>query len=440
MPRRAGPGVKRRLAAGSAIGAFAVACWVLYPGWYSFDSASLLLQARTGAYSDLQPPLLALVWSQLLALGAAPGALLVLHLLLATAGLFLLARAAAQPVAPLLPMLILWPPFLVLFGHLWSDVALAAALLLAAGLLALARTRPRAAWFALLPLAYAIGVRHNALPAALPLLLLVFMRVPRARFRGAALALIALGTAVVLYASAIALPRLLVAEHTPAWTPTAIWDLSAASVASGTLLLPAGVHGPGLDADQLRPLVNPDTSMTILLGTDSGINAGIDTPLPAPVLRELRQAWLQLPSSHTQAWLRHRAAVAWSLFGPQRRAKAQELMIVPRIVSVVDNPVIEPNRTRANAALAGAVLRWRDQAWCTPILYLLLALPALGWAQRRGFRGDRGLVSALVASAWLYALPLVFIVPSAEWRYTLWPMLASALAVLLSLGRTRATG
>ncbi len=412
---------------------------MLYPGWYSFDSAYLLWQARSGAYSDLQPPLLALAWSLLLALGAAPGALLVLHLLLATAGLFLFARAATFSFAPLLPALLLWPPFLVLFGHLWADVALAAALLLAGGLLALARTHPRAAWFALLPLAYAIGVRHNALPAVLPLLVLLVARVPRSHRRGGSALLLALAAGVALYVASIALTRLLVAESRPAWTPTAIWDLSAVSVASGTLLLPPGLHGPGLDVDELRPLVNSDTSMTILVGATSGINPGIDIPLPAPVLRDLRNGWLQLPLDHTEAWLHHRAAVAWSLFGPQRRDKTEDLMFVPRIVSFGDNPAIVPNRTRANAVLAGVVMGRRDQPWCTPILYLLLALPALAAVQRRGFRGDRGLVTALVASAWLYALPLVFIVPSAEWRYTLWPMLASALGLLLALGRSRAS-
>jgi len=438
MATRSRSVANRWVPVGVAIGVVALAAFVLYPGWYSFDSAALLLQARTGEYTGLQPPLMALTWAQLLALGAPPGALLVLHLMLACAGLCLLARSAAAPMAPLLPLLLLWPPFLVLFGHLWTDVALAAALVLAAGLLALARTQPQAAWIALLPLAYAVGVRHNAVAAALPLLMLVFVRLPRWRGTAAAAALMAAVAGFVLYASAAGLTRLVVAEPRPAWTPTAIWDLSAVSVASGQILLPAAMHGPGLSVDELRRLTNPDASLNLLVGSSSGINSGIVAPLPAPLLRELRQRWMGLPLSNPQAWLRHRVAVAWSLFGPQRRDKLDDLMIVPRIVTLADNPPIVANATVANAKLAGAVLRWRDQPWCTPILYLLLALPALGWALRRDFDGDRALVASLVASAWLYAVPLVFIVPSAEWRYALWPMLACAVALLLALRRQRA--
>lgn len=419
----------------ASLAVFAIACWTLYPGWYSFDSAWLLLQARSGDYSDLQPPMMALLWSGLLALGAAPGALLLLHLMMASAGLLLLGAAARRLVAVLLPLLLLWPPFLALFGHLWVDVALAAAMLLGAGLLAAARERPHLAWYALLPLAWAVAVRHNGLPAVLPLLLLAVSRAPRAPPGKAARLLLATAFAATFLFASLALSRMLVPLHTPAWTPTAVWDLSAASIARGRVLLPAGMIGPALDVAELAALTDPDTSMTLIAGSRSGINVGISAPMPDPVLHELRRRWLLLPFTDTRAWLDHRAAVAWSLFGPQRRDKTADLMIVPRVTPMQDNPPIVANQGAANAALARTIFDWRDSPLLMPLAYLLASLGALAWSLRRRFAGDRQMVVALVASAWLYALPLVLIVPSAEWRYTLWPMLASACATLLAARR-----
>ena len=71
---------------------------------------------------------------------------------------------------------------------------------------------------------------------------------------------------------------------------------------------------------------------------------------------------------------------------------------------------------------------------CTPLAYLLLAAVAVALAMRRRFGGDRALVVALAASAWLHALPLTLIASAAEWRYMLWSMIAGLLALLLALG------
>ena len=419
----------------SGIVVAAAAIGTLYPGWYSHDSAWLLMQARTHAYSNLQPPMMPLSWSVLLDIGLPPGSLLVAHVMALSLGLVLLAMSVRAGLASLLPLVILWPPFLAQFGHLWIDVTMAAALVVAVGWMAWCRaaSRARLAWLAALPLAYAVAVRHNAVVAVVPLLFLLVSGAAGAPRKSLAKAGLTLALAAGAMGAFAILARQVVAIPMPAWTPTAIWDLSAASVASGRMLLPEGVRGPALTVEELRPLVNADTSMNVLVGTKSGVNPGIDSPLPPPVARELLQDWLRLPFTQTSAWASHRAGVAWSLLGPQREDKAESLFIVPQVVAYGDNPPMRVNDTTLNALLLVSVRAMKDTPLCAPLSYLLLAVLAAALSLRPRFNGDRPLVLALATSAWLHALPLVLIAPAAEFRYLLWPMIAGLLAFLLAL-------
>jgi hypothetical protein len=417
-----------------AIAAFAVAVFTLYPGFYTFDSAYQLYQARTGEYHSLQPPTMTLAWAGLLAAGLPPGSLLVVHLAALCAGAALIGLSLPRPWDLIAPLVLLWPPFLALFGHLLIDVSLAASLLLATGWIAWTRATGRAAlgWWAAIPLAYAVGVRHNALLAVPPLL---FLLLAHKSSRGLlANIAIALGLTAAAFAAWTGVWRM-VAPPVPAWSSTAIWDLSAVSVASGELLLPPGVHGPGLTVEELRPLVNSYASMTILTGTRSGINAGLlEPPLPEAVKRELMLRWVRLPFTHGKAWLRHRLDVAWSLFGVRRAGEPEGQFIEPIATPFRDNPPIRKNETVANDLLLRAVQALHYTPWTAPIAYLALSIFALALALRAGFAGDRMLVGALVLGTWLFALPLVVLVPAADWRYALWPMVSAVVALLLALG------
>ncbi|MBK7660092.1 MAG: hypothetical protein IPJ28_13520, partial [Betaproteobacteria bacterium] len=140
------------------------------PAGIVFRHILQLWQARNGRFSDLQPPGMAFAWSVLLAAGLPPGSLLVAHLAALAAGTALLGISVRRLHGLALPLVLLWPPFLVTFGHLWNDVSLAAALALATGWISWTRAtgRPAWGWLAAIPLAYAIGVRHNAVLAAPP--------------------------------------------------------------------------------------------------------------------------------------------------------------------------------------------------------------------------------------------------------------------------------
>ena len=426
----------------AALAVFAFSVATLYPGWYSFDTSWQLWQARNGRFSDLQPPGMAFAWSVLLAAGLPPGSLLVAHLAALAAGTALLGISVRRLHGLALPLVLLWPPFLVTFGHLWNDVSLAAALALATGWISWTRAtgRPAWGWLAAIPLAYAIGVRHNAVLAAPPLIFLLLVPAPASARRAASGVVLAIALSAGVFAGWAVVSRWVVTIPSPVLNVLAIWDLSATSVESGELLLPEGVYGPGLTVDELRPLVKAGTVYYVVTGTRNGINPGFAEPLPPAVERELRMRWLSLPFTHPVGWLRHRLAMAWLLFGPQRPDRGESDFIVPVVIDRPGNPVIVANDSPANAWLLGTVRAWRPTVAGMPLAYLLLSVLACALALRRGFGGDRGLVLALAAGAWLVALPLAIFSASAEWRYLTWPMMSSALALLLALDGGRRSG
>jgi hypothetical protein len=243
--------------------------------------------------------------------------------------------------------------------------------------------------------------------------------------------------AVLVAATALA-QRALPVRHLPAWTPTAIWDLAAVSVARGEVLLPEGIHGPGLDVAQLERALSPDQALPLFTQTRAGIGAGILSPMRDLDRGELLHRWLALPFEEPRAYFTHRSAVAWSLFGPQREDKPLALFMVPEVVRYADNPPIASNQTALNAGLVAAMQRWRTGPLAMPLAYLALGLLAALRLRGRAGTACAGLSGALLLSALLYAAPLPFIVPSAEWRYVFWPMFACALAALLALAAPRA--
>jgi len=105
-----------------------------------------------------------------------------------------------------------------------------------------------------------------------------------------------------------------------------------------------------------------------------------------------------------------------------------------------DNPPIRFNDTFANALLLRAVQAMRYTPSCAPIAYLALSIVAMGLAFRPRFSGDRRWVGSLVLVTWLFALPSVVLVPAADWRYALWPVVSAAVALLLALGGAKRNG
>jgi hypothetical protein len=145
----------------------------------------------------------------------------------------------------------------------------------------------------------------------------------------------------------------------------------------------------------------------------------------------LRKAWLDAIAQEPLIWLAHRWHLSRALFGTHASDWPHELVFVDAETGYRDNPPVARN----HGALHRALMRGAHAAVATPLLAawpcLALGLIAAPFAWRRR-REPAGRIGVLVlASAWLYALPIPFIAPAAELRYLGWPCLASLLAFAL---------
>lgn len=411
----------------------AVTCLAFFPGWSSSDSLQQYLQAtgRLGL-DDVHPPLMAGLWHVVDGLWPGSAGVFVVFVAAWWSGLVasvwqLFARAWLR--CSVLALVGFWPATFLLLGHVWKDVGMGAALLLAcAAILRWHRGGGRANWiFALLVLLCACGFRHNGMFAAWPLL--VWLCWPRAgetpRVALRALGVIALS--VLLAATPAMISRLSGAARGDAWSAVALWDIGAISVAQDAMLMPPGLVAPDLRVDELRagyrPWANPP------LFASGKILLSLYVPYSDAQRSELRQDWWQAVRAHPHDYLAHRAALARHLLFGYDAALPFQLVYVPeRLADVEGTPRLAP------VPADDPLVRLARALWTTPlfagVVYLALAAIAVAGALRTSRRSLRAPVLALSASAWSNALPLLFIAGSAEFRYLLWSVLASLLGVL----------
>ena len=422
-----------------AVAGFAFDIAAYWPGQMSFDSAYTWWQARGGTTTDIVPPMFVLAWRFCDLFVDGPGLLFALHLLLFWVGLGLLARALrCGPRATVaLMLLVAFAPIpWLLRGHVWTDVGLFSALTCAIGALASAEVGHQRRWLSLAAVAmfYAAMLRHNALPAMLPLLTWFVWLLLRDTHGGVkpALSDVALKT-FLLVVTVLATAHLIdrsVDRHVPLWPSLAQWDLAAISVATDTMLLPDFMIGPGLDIADLAQAFRDWSNTPMLVNTRHGMRDPFSDAYSSDELSRLRHAWLDAISTHPRTWLAHRWRLTRALFGTHALDWPHELIYVDDEVRYRDNPPIARNA----GVLHSTLLRVAAALQATPVLGAwptlaigLIALP-LAWRRRRRSVGA-SIALILLASAWLYALPLTLFAPSAELRYLGWPCVASLLAL-----------
>ncbi len=429
--------VTRRLPWLLALAGFAIDFAAYWPGQMSFDSAYTWWQARGGASTDIVPPIFMWMWRLCDVFVDGPQLPFVLHLALFWSGLALCARAlrlgAFASIAMMLLVAFAPVPWL-LRGHVWTDVGLFSALTFACGLLAYAEHRAQRRWLApaMVALVYAALLRHNALPAIVPLFawtawLALHGTREDAKPAWSKVALATLLACVALIGANHLLERS-VDRHVPLWPSLAQFDLAAMSVATDTLLLPDFMVGPGFDVPDLAQAFRDWSNTPMLANTRHGMRDPFAEDYTQDQLAHLRRAWLDAIATHPRAWLAHRWQLSRALFGTHAPDWPHELIYVDDEIQYRDNPPVARNPGALHASLMRAAAAWH----ATPLLAAwpclltgVIALP-LAWRRRR-FAGARCAL-ILLASAWLYALPLPLLAPSAELRYLGWPCLASLLA------------
>lgn len=441
-----------RAAAGSAAAALpwliaAIAAATLFalfaPGWFTFDTAHQWWMARTGQLDSTHPAVMVRLWQASRALLPDPHGFFALQLALVWGGLAFATTALPLRTPWRIAVLLgigLWPAFLALQPQVWKDLWMVGALLWAVGALLREQATPAWHWrgMALLMLALATAFRFNAITGVLPLwawLAWRIARVPVGSTRAESARMTPRAARTRLVAALLSLPVLLAlaalpdrlgpVRHVTVWPIMALWDLAAVSIDTGRMVIPAPFLKPGATVDDLerdfRPTVNVPSFVT---GT---IRFHYEMDVPAGDLATLREAWLTLPLREPQAWARHRLRLSAYLFGFRNDELADTQVLMPDLVAYQDNPLLAMAPSRVREGLVAAWHRWVDgpffMGWC----YALLAagvLVAAAWRRRAA-------AAALSASGLAMVVPLVPLATAADFRYLLWLVVASLLALVL---------
>ncbi len=411
-----------------------------YPGLMSHDSAGQYAQAMgLRRLDDVHPPLMTWLWRMTNGVVAGPGGIFVVFVVAWWSGLAALVSQCTLGRAASFGIVLaagLFPSTFLMLGHVWKDVGMAAALLLAAAAVHAHRRGAGAGvrWSAIALLAIACALRHNGLFAALPLLAWLCWPRPGEPFRIVRQPAIFTLLVAVLAVAPAALATAMRAERAQAWTAVALWDLAAVSIDAQRVLLPASLVTPDLSVQMLERAYVPYANPPLF---DLGkIRLSFFTSYSDAQWRDLKSAWIAAVRAHPVAYLRHRARLSRYLWFGFPAELPRELVYVPQ-------RIVPPDANLTLPAVDESSWLWRLAAWLRPTplfagaLYLALGAVAAVLVRRQPHPA-RGTVFALVGSAWANALPLSLISGSAEFRYLAWTALAAVLAFALAVFGRRA--
>lgn len=428
-------------------GVAAVAAATLFalfaPGWFTFDTAHQWWMARTGRLDSTHPAVMVRLWQASRLLLPDPQGFFALQLGLVWSGLAFVVTALPLRTPWRMVVLLgigLWPAFVALQPQVWKDLWMVGALLWAVGALLREQANPAWRWrgLALLMLALATAFRFNALTGVLPLWAWLAWRLARVPVRPASGA--DTGVRVMRWrvaAAVLSLPLLLGlaavpdrlgnVRHVTVWPIMALWDLAAVSIETGRMAIPAAFLKPGATVEDLARDFNPTVNVPSF--TTGTIRFHYEMDVPAEDLATLREAWLTLPLREPRAWARHRLRLSGYLFGLRNAELADTQVLMPDLIPFQDNPPLTMTPSRPREMLVAAWHRWVDGPFFMGWLYALLAAGVLVVAAWR----RRAAAAMLSASGLAMVAPLVPLATAADFRYLLWLVVASLLALVLLL-------
>lgn len=459
---------------------FCISLAINYPGFLTYDSVEQLLDARTGAYTDWHPPLMAAIWGVLDRIVPGSLGMLVLQSALVWVGTALLVRAwfsgagtsPAWLVAP--AIVVLLPPVFSFSGAIVKDILMWGAFVLALGLAATMRpfaVQPKTLFVlhaaaTLAALMLAIMLRYNAVFAALPILALCALRaIGTPTLRRAIIAgVVAVCGCAVLVAAGVRISNAMAVYHRRPAMSVQIFDVSGVIAylkdrdAQQALYdrIPAIIRAPG-GLDKLLT-VYPSYYWETPFAEDAR-EAAFACPLrdETPRLhrlsrfdtcffvtdaesRAMQRLWIDTIAHHPLLWLFHRIQMFRHVVGANdrhlwegsfmRQAKGRSLTGVDLSGRIYGDKV--PRPTRLQQAISDTFERLSNTWLYRPWIYLLLGAGVVGTAV---WRRDWAYLDTIVVgtSGLAHEAGLFFLAPSADFRYSHYMIYASAFSAALLL-------
>lgn len=431
--------------------------WGFYPGFVSPDALFQYAQMKSGQLSNLHPPLMAWLWRGTDLLIPGPGGLFLLY-----AVIYLIAAAA---IARNLKSgwysrfscfgLMLAPPVTAVLMSLWKDSLMLTMLMVAAAcILSLQRHQQwRWFWTGLFALWLAALLRHNALPAIVPLVFLLFHHVPQVKVHLWLNIIKTLAVAVLFALSGPQIEKQHQVTRISMLPTVALWDLAAISLHDGQMLIPPYALGwQGMSLARLNELFSPISNVPLCQFTP-GIGREVlcmekiplrhGRALSSDQAQQLQQDWLALISAHSQAYLDHRTNLWLHLIGirhdpsfigfnvsstqPEALSGNWYEGPAPQVLGI--HAFALPS-ARGQFIASGMQLLQQFSPLLRPWPYLLILLVcSVVFLVRQQHNPLRATALGLCISGWMMLLPLFFIAPNAQLRYAIWPIVCALIVM-----------
>jgi hypothetical protein len=424
-----------------ALFGFLVVWWVYRPGFMSVDSVAQLGEARSGAFTDFHPPILALIWRYLDKLWPGPiGMLILLDGLfwLGAAVFFRLLRWPLWAKAGALIVAGFQPAVFMLLGTIWKDTLMQATLLAATSAMLLAGPRPRARVVGLLlalPLMFiAIAARHNGIGAAWPLLAIPFFGVSWfTRWARPWQLAAALAAGLVLSLSLHQASGLLsrkIAEPTEYWQMTPIYDLVGMSLQVDEMLIDAedGILSPRVDLARLRRVYDPRDHLRLYHCRGKNCTPALLRTNDPARLRALRANWKRAILAHPRAYLAHR----WRVFRELLRFEGRRVDLSTGISK--NRLGVPTQRSEAGTFIVDLLARAPNFPFYATWFYALLESALLVVGALEFFKRGRPLSLCFSASGLIYLATFFFATGAPDFRYSSWTILTTLLATCALAG------
>ena len=418
----------------------AFALFVLYgfPGYMSSDSVLQLTEARTGHFTDGNPPLMAAEWWFLDRIIAGPVLMLFLQGGLMLGGLYVIMRRLVEPrpAAWIAGGIFVFPPVMVVMAVIWKDSQMAAYLV--AGTAALIQPRLRTRLIGIALLVAACSIRHNAVAAVVPLIAVLFEWKQGLRWTRR-LAIVTV-VAIVVGAAGFGVTRLLAGKHVKL---TPVFNDIVGVIA----------YSDHRTDDDLRnvlrgvPLANDELLQVharILVQAHHGwyVMWGYGDPFFRPPTSEadwdaLGRAWKELVLADPRAYLAFHRDQFWRLLHVPDPDDEYPGAVWNRFLESDEQlPWIDHDASFSwfQERLGIGVLYKLDQytPLFSPWLYAVLALLLIPLCRK-------GLPFALFISGLLYELSYFPVGVEPEYRYSHWMVVATVIAtIVLFIQRRRA--
>lgn len=398
--------------------------WVaFYPGFMSNDSIVQFGMSKSMNFNDWHPPVMAWVWSVVGFFFPGPSGMLAVHLALVLIAVYLWRDSYKDKPLSWLIFLIPFLPWIINFvGVLWKDVGLAFSLLALSGL-ALKALTPGKALIAFILIFYAINLRHNAIFAVFPMLILLGFR----WIKGANSIKAVIFSCATIYAcfflGSVFNYSILHAERTKPSNYMMVDDLAFLSIVKNESLL------PGIGIDEIKGCATSEIGQNNLVGKVFCLSALPSYKQAAPLSTDLKGIWLSSIFENPIDYLRFRIAAfsyllrtpddpPYYIWHPGIDENSFGLKQVPNGLTLLADRFVHD-------AAKTAPFFFKPYWWLMSSLVLLMMTFVVA--------KTKSVITArvLLVSAIFYIFGYMPVTPMADFRYIYWSVIATTISFII---------